>query len=65
MAKSTRYIVVHPKLNMAVGGKSQRVEAGTILPPLTDAQIESLGSKIKEYVEPPVMSAIVALPSKA
>lgn len=64
MAKSVKYVVVHPKLNMVAGGKSQHVEAGTILPPLSDDQVASLGSKIKEYVEPPVMSAIVAPASK-
>lgn len=64
MAKTSgKYVVVHPKLCWANSKTDGFERVGTILTGLTESQIERLGSKIKEYVEPPVMSAIVSAPA--
>lgn len=50
MADANRYVVVHPKLNMTCGGKSQCVKVGTVLKGLTDSQVKRMGGKIKPLV---------------
>jgi len=49
--KKEKYVVVHPKLNLAVEGKLQRVPVGTELE-LTKAQDEAFGPhKVKPAAE--------------
>jgi hypothetical protein len=45
-SKASVYTVVHPKLQMTLGGKSQAIEVGTELT-LTDAQAKRMGGKVK------------------
>lgn len=54
-----KYVVVHPKLSMVCGGKPQCPKVGTLLTGLSDAQVKSLGSKIKPYVAAEVVSVDV------
>jgi hypothetical protein len=48
--KTSVYIVVHPKLQMMSGGKSQRVEVDTEIT-LTDEQAKRMGKKVKPFVK--------------
>lgn len=54
--KTEIYIVVHPKLQMSFGGKSQHVEQGTEIK-LTKEQAERMGSKVKPFVTPKKLDA--------
>jgi len=47
--KTDVYIVVHPKLQMTFGGKSQKVEVGSEVT-LTEAQAKRMGKKVKPFV---------------
>ena len=49
-APKATHEVVHPKLQMSVGGKLQRIPVGTPLV-LTEAQVQSLGAKVKPIGE--------------
>ena len=48
--KTDVYIVVHPKLQMTFGGKSQNVKPGTEVT-LTEAQAKRLGLKVKPFIK--------------
>jgi len=49
-SKKPTHEVIHPKLNMRVNRKLQRIAVGTELV-LTDAQAKSLGNKVRSLKE--------------
>ena len=54
--KTDIYVVVHPKLQMSFGGKSQHVEPGTEIT-LTEEQAKRMGTKVKPFVKPKKVNA--------